>query len=57
MIVNFGLQHVQFIQEKISAREAHLVAMAKQLHNSVNREVDKFSTLPLYQFHYSGLER
>lgn len=50
------LEHVQFIQEKISAREAHLVAMAKQLHNSVNREVDKFSTLPLYQFHYSGLE-
>ncbi|XP_015748722.1 PREDICTED: uncharacterized protein LOC107328510 [Acropora digitifera] len=50
------LEHVQFIQDKISAREAHLVAMAKQLHNSVNREVDKFSTLPLYQFHYSGLE-
>ena len=31
--------------------------MAKQLHDSVSREVDKFSALPLYQFHYSGVER
>ena len=34
-----------------------MVVMAKQLHNSVAQEVDKFAALPLDQFHYSGVER
>lgn len=49
-------EHLQFIQEKICSREAHLVAMAKQLHDCVKREVDKFATLPLCQFHFSSVE-
>lgn len=49
-------EHLQFIQEKICSREAHLVAMAKQLHDCVKQEVDKFATLPLCQFHFSSVE-
>lgn len=47
---------LHYIQEKICSREAHVVVMAKQLHNSVAQEVDKFAALPLDQFHYSGVE-
>lgn len=31
--------------------------MAKQLHNSIAQEVDKFAALPLDQFHYAGVDR
>lgn len=47
---------LRYTQEKICSHEAHVVAMAKQLHNSVAQEVDKFAALPLDQFHYSGLD-
>jgi len=47
---------LHYIQEKICSHEAHVVVMAKQLHNSVAQEVDKFAALPLDQFHYSGVE-
>ena len=34
-----------------------MVAMAKQLRNSIAQEVDKFAALPLDLFHYSELDR
>ena len=55
-LISFS-QLLHYIQEKICSHEAHVVVMAKQLHNSVAQEVDKFAALPLDQFHYSGVER
>ncbi|KAL9964069.1 hypothetical protein ACROYT_G027647 [Oculina patagonica] len=47
---------LQYIQQKICSHEAEVVVMAKQLHNSIAQEVDKFAALPLDQFHYSGVD-
>ncbi|XP_073255986.1 uncharacterized protein [Porites lutea] len=47
---------LQYIQDKICSHEAHVVAMAKRLQNSVTQEVDRFAALPLDQLHYSGLD-
>ena len=48
---------LQYIQQKICSHEVQVLALAKQLHNSIAQEVDKFATLPLDQFQYSGVDR
>ena len=55
--VLFCSKLLQYIQQKICSHEVQVVAMAKQLHNSIAQEVDKFAALPLNQLHYSGLDR
>ena len=53
----FFSQLLQYIQDRICSHEAHVVANAKRLQNSVTQEVDRFAALPLDQLHYSGLDR
>lgn len=55
--VLFCSKLLQYIQQKICSHEVQVVAMAKQLHNSIAQEVDKFASLPLDQLHYSGVDR
>jgi len=47
---------LQYIQQRICSHEVQVVAMAKQLQNSIAQEVDKFAALPLDQFQYSGVD-
>ena len=53
----FFSQLLQYIQQKICSYEAHVVAMAKQLQDSVTQEVGRFAALPLNQIQYSELDR
>jgi len=55
--VLFCSKLLQYIQQKICSHEVQVVAMTKQLHNSIAQEVDKFAALPLDQLHYSGVDR
>ena len=57
LFILFDSKLLQYIQQKICSHQAHVVVMAKQLQNSIAREVDKFAALPLDQFHYSGVDR